>query len=420
MVAKIKIGTSIRGILHYNENKVIGGEAKLILASGFAGEIEKMDFNNKLNRFQHLIALKPTVKTNALHISLNFDASESISNSKMQEIATAYMEKIGFGDQPFLVYKHTDAGHQHFHIATTCIQRNGESIKTHNIGRVFSEPARKEIEKEFNLVVAEKKVVKHEPNIKLADLEKAKYGKSPTKRQISNVLSGVVNEYMFTSLPEFNAVLKQFNVIADRGSEDSEMFQKKGLVYSLIDKAGDKIGIPIKASSFYHKCTLNFLEKKFERNQYRRKFHKQNLVDRLRSVLLKYDKVTKGTLIKELKALGIDLILRENANRRVYGVTFIDHQKKSVFNGSDLGKLYSANALSEYISSDDRLKTFLKPANAQYSYLKNDHTESNFKYLSQTKPTNYLSDPLDKSQSDYAPIIKRKRKKRRQGLTLNN
>jgi hypothetical protein len=37
MVAKIVIGKSIRGILHYNENKVATGEARLIMASGLQG-----------------------------------------------------------------------------------------------------------------------------------------------------------------------------------------------------------------------------------------------------------------------------------------------------------------------------------------------------------------------------------------------
>lgn len=110
MVAKISSGKSVRGMLHYNENKVIDGEASLIMASGFAGDIEKMDFQQKLQRFKHLTSLKEKVKTNALHISLNFDASEKLSNAKLQDIAAAYMDKIGFGDQPFLVYKHTNAG----------------------------------------------------------------------------------------------------------------------------------------------------------------------------------------------------------------------------------------------------------------------------------------------------------------------
>jgi hypothetical protein len=179
MVAKISIGKSIRAMLHYNENKVNEAEASLILASGFAGDIEQMNFNQKLNRFNHLLQLKPNVKTNALHISLNFHSSEALSNYKLQQIASSYMDKIGFGDQPFLVYRHEDAAHSHVHIVTTNITPQGERIDLHDIGRKMSEPARKAIEEEYNLVKAESKDLKQFPVIKKANLEKAKYGRLP-------------------------------------------------------------------------------------------------------------------------------------------------------------------------------------------------------------------------------------------------
>ena len=212
MVAKIVIGRSIRGILHYNENKVSAGDAKLILASGFAGEIERMDFKQKLARFENLNLLRPSVKTNALHITLNFDASEKLDNLKVQQIAMAYMEKIGFDEQPYLVYRHQDAAHQHIHIATSSITREGKPIDLNYIGQDKSEPARKAIEKEFNLVVAENKTYKMQPGIKPADAERALYGHLPTKRALSNVISAVMSQYRFTSLAEYNAVLKQLYI----------------------------------------------------------------------------------------------------------------------------------------------------------------------------------------------------------------
>lgn len=419
MVARIKIGQNIRGILHYNENKVADGEAKLILASGFAGEIEQMTFMNKLKRFEHLNELKPTVQTNALHISLNFHSSEQISSSKMQEIAVAYMEKIGFGDQPFLVYRHNDAGHQHLHIATTSIQRDGVAISLHNIGSELSEPARKSIEREFDLVVAESRKFKHEVTIKPADLEKAKYGRSSTKRQISNVLSAVIGEYKYSSIAELNAVLNKFNVTADRGQEDTEMFAKKGLIYSLIDKDGNKIGVPIKASAFYSKPTFRNLEKKFDRNKEKRKPFRQDLIKHLNKVYSKYERFTFDTLKSELQKEQIDLVLRKNDQGRIYGTTFIDHRNKVVFNGSDLGKLYSANSLGMKISSTDKLQTYLKPAISQATYLKPVSGETNPTYLEPNSTTNFLNELLGKSQPEYMPGIRRKKKKKRnQGLTL--
>ncbi|MEJ7766871.1 MAG: hypothetical protein WKF89_03610 [Chitinophagaceae bacterium] len=72
-------------------------------------------------------------------------------------------------------------------------------------------------------------------------------------------------------------MLKLYNVVADRGTEDSRTFQKRGLVYRVLDDNGNKIGAPIKASAFYNKPTLNNLEKKFVINDVRRQEHKQRV-----------------------------------------------------------------------------------------------------------------------------------------------
>ena len=94
----------------------------------------------KLNRFQNLVNLNKRATTNSIHISLNFGLDEKISREKLVEIASDYMEKIGFGRQPYLVYQHLDAGHPHFHIVSTHIQKDGKRISLHNLGRINRTP----------------------------------------------------------------------------------------------------------------------------------------------------------------------------------------------------------------------------------------------------------------------------------------
>ncbi|MFA6275782.1 MAG: relaxase/mobilization nuclease domain-containing protein [Pedobacter sp.] len=414
MVAKIKIGKSIRGILHYNENKVSEGEANLILASGFAGDIEKINLQHKIKRFQHLTDLKPSVKTNALHISLNFEASEKIDNAKMQQIAISYMELIGFGEQPFLVYRHNDVAHQHIHIATTSIQRNGKPINLHNIGRKISEPARKQIEIDFNLVVAESKKFKPNSAIKPIDPKIINYGHIPTKRGISNVINAVVETYKFTSIAELNALLKHFNVVADRGNQETEMFQKKGLQFAILDNYGNKVGVPIKASSFYSKPTLKNLENKFEKNLQKRKAYKSDLTSRINKVMGRFNAITERTLTSELNKQGINLVLRRNEQGYIFGATFIDHISKSVFNGSALGKSFSAKSISEFISHKDELKTYLKPTSQERIFLSTDNPTKT--YLEPISKTNYLNDLLGRTDADFAPTISKTTKKKRRGI----
>ncbi len=350
MVAKITIPKNLEAALNYNEKKVQKGKAECIHAGNYLGEPGKMNFYQKLNGFEMYNRLNKIATTKTLHVSLNFDPSEKLFNEKLAEIASVYMDKIGFGEQPYLVYQHFDAGHPHVHIVSTTIRSDGSRINTHNIGRNQSEKARKEIEQIYRLVKAEnqKQILKQQ--IKPIDAAKVVYGKSETKRNIANVLNAVVNNYKYTSIPELNAALKQFNIIADRGSEEGRIYKNRGLVYRILDATGNKIGVPIKASSISGKLTLDNLEKKFARNETVREPYNQRIKDVIDEAFKKRASGIKE-LTEELEKKQVYTVLRQNVEGRIYGITFVDNQNNCVFNGSDLGKGYSAAALQSRIGS---------------------------------------------------------------------
>lgn len=417
MVAKIISGKSIRGMLQYNENKVSESKAQLLLASGFATDVTQMSLHQKLQRFQHLTMLTDKVKTNAIHISLNFDSQDKLSNEQLQQITITYMEKIGFGDQPYLVYKHNDAAHPHLHIATTNIKSDGKRIDIHDIGRKLSEPARKELEIEFNLVKAQGRRLSNALEIKPADLKKIDYGKNPTKRAITNIVNAVVGTYKFTSLAEMNAVLKQFNVIANRGRENTLMFQKNGLMYSIINEKREQVGVPIKASSIYNKPTLANLEKRFSQNHEKRQALKEPLKEAIGDVFSKYATISKATFISELANQNINVVLRQNEQGLAYGIIFIDNNRKAVFNGSDLGKGYAVKAIMERFGASDKLvqpehRTYLKPP-ATTNYLKKDQPSKS--YLIKPEETNILKGFLSKPTQDLGFGAHPKKKKKKRG-----
>jgi len=117
-------------------------------------------------------------------------------------------KKLGFGDQPYLIYQHHDAGHPHIHVVTTNIQSDGKRIDLHHLGIRKSEPARKEIEKMFGLVVADAHARREAFRLNPIDVKKVQYGRAETKRAITNVLDAVLDKYKYTSLPELNAVFE--------------------------------------------------------------------------------------------------------------------------------------------------------------------------------------------------------------------
>ena len=436
MVAIIKTGHSINRILNYNENKVQQGVADCIGAGNYPVDIEKMFFTMKLNRFLKQADLNENVKRNSVHISLNFDVTEKgISKAKLMEIADTYMEKIGFQEQPYLVYQHYDAGHPHIHIISLKVRDDGSRIDMQNIGRNQSEKARKEIETAFGLVAAEKYKREKELIVKQVATNKVEYGRTDTRRAITNILDKVIQYYKYTSLPELNAVLQQYNVAADRGSENSKIFQNRGLLYRVLDEGGNKIGVPIKASDFYSKPTLKFLEERFIQNEKTRTPYKSRIKNTIDIALLGKKKMSIQELAKIAELSGINMVFRQNAEGLLYGITYVDHQTQCVFNGSALGKLYSAKAIQERcglieivqqkttVSKIEKSDGSTSQANPKVASNSIDNGSPRNSAVESTTEIGKLVDALTQSEHDSAylqnQLKRKKKKKKRKGQSDN-
>jgi hypothetical protein len=398
----------MKGALNYNEDKVSRGVAELIAASGFACNVEELGFSEKLNRFNALIDNTSKVSYNTVHLSLNFAPGENLDNETLQRIAWDYMSRIGFGNQPYLVYRHDDTNHPHIHIVTTPILQNGRSINIHNLAKRKS-ATRKEIEVEYGLIIAESRKNDQSLPLQPVSLEAARYGHSETKKAISNIVREVVARYKFTSLEELNAVLRQYNVFADRGAPSSRIYQKGGLVYSLIDNDGYKTGVPIKASAIFSNPTLKELQKKFIRNSRLKPAFQQNVQSKVWAVLERSKSTSE--FMEGLRRRKLGCSIQYHSNGLVQNISFVDHFTKSVFSGDDLG--ISADALIrrlnvpllKEIETDRRLKKT---------------TSSVFQQKPATHPNNTESADIlkillttDSHQPELSPEFFKKRKKKR-------
>jgi hypothetical protein len=414
MVAKIESGKSLTGAFHYNENKVETGKAYLLGTNGYTKSDHLLSFNDKLFRLTDLAGRNIRTKTNTLHLSLNFDVTEKLDNEMLLSIANEYMKRIGFKKQPYLVYKHLDAGHPHIHVLTTNIQPDGKRISLNNIGKLKSEPARKAIEIEFGLVKASGKDTALSANEEFK-LKPVNYGKSDTKRSIANIVTNIVKQYKFTSIPELNAVLNLYNVTACRGTKESVMYKNGGLNYWVIDENGNRIGVPIKASSLYKKPTLKLLEGRFELNQYLRKPLRDSLKIKIDKAMAKC--ISLEQFKKELKLDAVNIVVRKNTDGRIYGLTFIDQANKVVFNGRDIGTNYSAAAILKALH-EKPIRNNVLTANA--SATTKTHVAGN---ASLTYPTGLsllddLLKPHEVDQGMPSQFGPRKRKKKRRNLNL--
>lgn len=347
MVALIHTSYAIRRILNYNENKVKTGIAECIGERNYLIDVDKLTFTSKLNRFLNQLQLNPDVIRNSVHISLNFVPSEAALRKRtLVQVAERYMQKIGFGDQPYLIYQHLDAGHPHLHLVSINVRADGTRINMFHLGRTHSVKACREIEKEFGLVVAEARKRTHTHPFEPIAMSKIDYGKHPFTQSLVQILRGVLGNYHYTTLTELNAVLRQYNVLADQGVEGSKMFRKRGLVYRILNANGKPIGAYVRASDLPIKATLKFLDQRFKENEAMRlpfKSRIQNLINKsLIGKIISLDRLTA-----DLSNQGIHVSNQRNEVGLIQSIIYVDHQTKCVFSGRDLGKQYNAEALQE-------------------------------------------------------------------------
>ncbi|WP_288879820.1 relaxase/mobilization nuclease domain-containing protein [Pedobacter panaciterrae] len=339
MVALIKTIKSLSGSFYYNERKLSSGDASCLIAENYPRQLSDLSQSDRLGMLEKMAALNPRTKVNGLHIFLNFDPANQLSPSLLKEIARFYMYGIGFGNQPYLVYEHFDAAHPHLHILTTNIRADGRRINLYMKSERF-QSLLKQIRTRFALATGTTGAVLYP-----RQLSRLIYGKSQTFSGISRVLESILNEYLLTSFTELNAVLGLYNVRAEGGKEGSRLFKNRGLIYHLLDGSGNRIGVPIKASSLPFNPGLNRLEEKFKRNGPLKRGLEGRIICEIDLVLSSVKIYSAASFRSSLKTKAIDVVFKIDQENRLQEVIYVDHRNKCVFKGVDLASAYGAEGI---------------------------------------------------------------------------
>jgi len=339
MVAKINKGNNLFGALIYNNQKVENDLAKIIHSNKVM-----LDKNGEHNMFLCNQSFAPFLAANRkteepiLHISINPHPDDVLTDEQLIDIADEYMQKMGFGEQPYIVFKHEDIERKHIHIVSVNVDETGRKINDFNNYR-HSKKITQELEARYNLHPASK--IDYSEDI--PRLKKVDYEAGNVKKQIANNVKALMQSYRFTSLPEFRALLSIYNIGIEEVSGETRGKNYRGLVYSALDNEGNKVGNPIKSSSIAKSVGHAALVKKVSLSA---KLIKENgLTKRVKPILDTAIKNyrSRASFEAELLRSGISVVFRENEEGRIYGATFIDHENRAVFNGSKIGKAYSAN-----------------------------------------------------------------------------
>ena len=345
MVTKISVGKSLYGALAYNAEKINVEKGRLLAANRvFNDGSGRVDIRKAMESF--LTFLPPVIKTEkpVLHISLNPHPDDVLTDTELQDIAREYLEKMGYGNQPYLIFKHEDIDRHHLHIVTVNVDEDGKRLNQAYLFR-RSERIRKELEQKYGLHPAERKNARMENPLRKVDASAG-----DVKKQVGNTVKALVRQYRFQSMGEYRALLSLYNVTVEEARGNVRGREYHGLVYSVTDDAGNKVGNPFKSSLYGKSVGYDAVQRKFAR--FKTEIRDRKLADMTKRTVIS---VLEGTYGKEkfiatLKAKGIDTVLRYTEEGRIYGATFIDHRTGCVLNGSRMGKELSANALQEHFT----------------------------------------------------------------------
>ncbi|EFA97179.1 conjugal transfer protein MobB [Hoylesella timonensis] len=345
MIAKISATENLGGALGYNFKKVEKGEASILLATElYQDRGGRYTMEDVLADMEALIPKKCRTKKAVFHCSLNPHPDEKLSDELLAQIAKEYMEALGYGKQPYIVFKHNDIAREHIHIVSLRIDGKGKKIND-KFEKRRSKQITDALERKYSLI----------PSSKVTDREMEEVSKIDTtkgniKEQVAETLRSVLKHYEFCSLGELNAILSVYNLAVEEVKTEFRGKKYEGLVYVPTDDKGDKVSTPIHASDIVRGVGYTAIQNRMQKSKRAIK----PLVPTVRNKVLQTMRTSPQTeeeLRQRLEEQGLRVIIRKNESGRIYGITFIDDERGVAFNGSRLGKGYSANVFNAYLSN---------------------------------------------------------------------
>ena len=344
MIAKISSTENLGGVLGYNFKKVEKGEASILLAAELYQDKDGCyTMEEVFADMEALIPKKCRTKKTVFHCSLNPHPDEKLSDETLMQIAKEYMEALGYGKQPYIVFKHSDIAREHIHIVSLRVDSNRRKINDKFEGK-RSKLITDALERKYGLIPSSK------VSEQAAETPKVDIGKGNIKEQVASVVHTVLKHYRFCSLGELNAILSAYNLTIEEIKTEFRGKKYDGLIYVPTDGKGGKISTPINASDIGRGVGYTAVQNRMQKSKQAIK----PLISVIRYRVLQTMRTSPKTeeeLRQRLEEQGLRAVIRKNESGRIYGITFIDDKVGVVLNGSRLGKGYAANVFNTYFSN---------------------------------------------------------------------
>lgn len=362
MIAEISPPTAnIQHALNYNFLKVEESVADLIYVKGlkqdFNGDI---DLNSALSLMQERL-LGSRTRNPVFHVSLNPHPNDILNNDDLQHIACEYMQRMGYGKQPFIVFKHRDTGRIHLHIVSIRVDETGKKID-HRFERIKSQKVVSQLEDEFSLIKTPKRMMKKKV---IPLLMKVDFTRGNIHEQMISTIRAVFEHYSFSSIGELDAILHYYGLSAKAGKIKLGTKTFATATYLAINDKGKPISPPLTGKELGQGFSIRDLNQKMMKSKSELKGQTKEL-RRAIMLLLEGKRRTREQFEKKLAEIGVFVHIRQN-KERIYGITFINQREGYAINGSSIDRDLTANFFNDYFlsppeSNDPELEKYTKYA----------------------------------------------------------
>ena len=348
MIAKISSSENLAGALGYNFKKVVSGDASVLLAEGlYANPGGGYTMEEVLSDMQAAIPKKCRTKNVVFHCSLNPHPDEKLSDEQLTQIAQEYMQTLGYGEQPYIVFKHNDIAREHIHIVSLRVNSAGEKINDKFENR-RSKRITDHLERKYGLIPST-------PSKEQRTNAPASQEHLPLdniRSEMAQTLRELLAHYHFCSLGEFKAILGAYQLTVEEVKNTYRGREYNGLVYAPTDEAGNKLCPPIHASKIGRGVGYAAVQHKMKQSKQSIKPFIAGVRQRVLAVMRTSPRSEEG-LLDRLEKSELRCIIRKSEGGRIYGITFINDNLGIALNGSRLGKGYAAKQFEAYFSAPE-------------------------------------------------------------------
>lgn len=255
MIGKTSIGRSFKGCCSYNMEKVEKGKGEVILSQG----VRDYERGAMVADFVRQAQMNPDLSRSVWHTAVSFDPKDEArlraDPQLMQKVASDYLTGMGLAQSQYVVIRHTDTAHAHFHIVANRVANDGQTISDgHNYSR--SETLLRQIEQKYQLTPMKEQAQRQN----LENLPDRDRSRIEMRDQVRDSLS------RSTSGQELREDLARHNIamIVNR----DQAGQPRGISFEQVkaDQNGEEIKLAFKGSKLHQNLSMGQIQEQLRQN----------------------------------------------------------------------------------------------------------------------------------------------------------